>query len=139
MAKERASDWAIVESASFEVSAGRRSAELPSTPKIKRYVAECREFLQAGTVPERKELVRNFVKGIKIDGMRCRFGTLSHALRRHQTGKGIVLKVVQSGHRTQTPVWPRSASVSLRFGFGFAARIRFGTNSRTKRYYQPCV
>lgn len=77
MAKERASDWAIVESDSFEVSAGRRSAELPSTPEIKRYVAECREFLQAGTVPERKELIRNFVKGIKIDGIRCRFGTLS--------------------------------------------------------------
>ncbi len=44
----------------------QRRAELPSTPEIKRYVAEFREFLQAGTIPERKALIRNFVKRIKI-------------------------------------------------------------------------
>ncbi len=46
----------------------QRRADLPSTPEIKRYVAEFREFLQAGTIPERKALIRNFVKGIKVVG-----------------------------------------------------------------------
>ncbi len=46
----------------------QRRADLPSTPEIKRYVAEFREFLQAGTIPERKALIRNFVKGIKVNG-----------------------------------------------------------------------
>jgi len=46
----------------------QRRADLPSTPEIKRYVAEFREFLQTGTVPERKALIRNFVQGVKVDG-----------------------------------------------------------------------
>ena len=46
----------------------QRRSDLPSTHEIKRYVAEFREFLQAGTIPERKALIRNFVKGIKVDG-----------------------------------------------------------------------
>ena len=46
----------------------QRRADLPSTPEIKRYVAEFRDFLQAGTIPERKALIRNFVKGIKVEG-----------------------------------------------------------------------
>ncbi len=46
----------------------QRRSDLPSTPEIKRYVADFREFLQAGTIPERKALIRNFVKGIKVDG-----------------------------------------------------------------------
>jgi len=46
----------------------QRRANLPSTPEIKRYVAEFREFLQTGTVPERKALIRNFVQGVKVDG-----------------------------------------------------------------------
>ena len=46
----------------------QRRADLPSTSEIKRYVAEFREFLAAGTIPERKALIRNFVKGIKVSG-----------------------------------------------------------------------
>ncbi|MCY3558652.1 MAG: recombinase family protein [Chloroflexi bacterium] len=46
----------------------QRRADLPSTPEIKRYVADFREFLQTGTIPERKALIRNFVQGVKIDG-----------------------------------------------------------------------
>jgi len=44
-----------------------RRAELPSTAEIRRYVAEFRQFLEAGTIPERKALIRNFVKSLKLD------------------------------------------------------------------------
>ena len=46
----------------------QRRADLPSTPEIRRYVAEFREFLEAGTIPERKALIGNFVQGVKVDG-----------------------------------------------------------------------
>ncbi|MXX32047.1 MAG: recombinase family protein [Chloroflexi bacterium] len=46
----------------------QRRADLPSTPEIKRYVAEFREFIEAGTIPERKALIRNFVQGVNVDG-----------------------------------------------------------------------
>ena len=36
--------------------------ELPTTAEIKGYVADFREFLQEGTFPERKALIRNFVE-----------------------------------------------------------------------------
>ena len=44
----------------------QRRAELPTTKEIKGYVADFREFLQEGTFPERKALIRNFVQGIEI-------------------------------------------------------------------------
>ena len=56
IAEEHASQLSIVE------------ADLPTTPEIKRYVTEFREFLQVSTVPERKALIRNFVRGIKVGG-----------------------------------------------------------------------
>ena len=40
--------------------------ELPTSKEIKGYVADFREFLQEGTFPERKALIRNFVQGIEI-------------------------------------------------------------------------
>ena len=46
----------------------RRRVELPTTEEIKGYVADFREFLREGTFPERKALIRNFVKGIQITG-----------------------------------------------------------------------
>ena len=42
--------------------------ELPTTEEIKEYVADFREFLQEGTFPERKALIRNFVEGIEVTG-----------------------------------------------------------------------
>ena len=45
-----------------------RRVELPTTEEIKGYVADFREFLQEGTLPERKALVRNFVEGIEVVG-----------------------------------------------------------------------
>ena len=44
----------------------QRRAELPTTKEIKEYVADFRSFLQEGTFPERKALIRNFVQGIEI-------------------------------------------------------------------------
>ena len=42
--------------------------ELPTTEEIKGYVADFRAFLQEGTFPERKALIRNFVEGIEVTG-----------------------------------------------------------------------
>ena len=42
--------------------------ELPTTEEIKGYVADFRAFLQEGTFPERKALIRNFVEGIEVVG-----------------------------------------------------------------------
>ena len=44
----------------------QRRVELPTSKEIKGYVADFREFLQEGTFPERKALIRNFVQGIEI-------------------------------------------------------------------------
>ena len=42
--------------------------ELPNTEEIARYVADFRDFLQEGTIPECKALIRNFVEGIEVVG-----------------------------------------------------------------------
>ena len=58
-------------SAAREDAAGQleqRRVELPTTEGIKGYVADFREFLQDGTFPERKALIRNFVEGIEVTG-----------------------------------------------------------------------
>ena len=44
----------------------QRRAELPTSKEIKGYVADFRALFQEGTFPERKELIRNFVRGIEI-------------------------------------------------------------------------
>ena len=50
----------------------QRRVELPTTEEIKGYVADFRSFLCEGTVPERKALIRNFVKGIEVTGNEAR-------------------------------------------------------------------
>ena len=40
----------------------------PTTEEIVEYVADFREFLQDGTFPERKALIRNFVEGTEVVG-----------------------------------------------------------------------
>ena len=44
----------------------QQRAELPANWEVNGYVADFRGFLQEGTFPERKALIRNFVKGIEI-------------------------------------------------------------------------
>ena len=46
----------------------QRRVVLPDTEEIVRYVADFRDFLKDGTIPERKALIRNFVEGIEVVG-----------------------------------------------------------------------
>ena len=46
----------------------QRRVVLPDTEEIVEYVADFRNFLKDGTIPERKALIRNFVKGIEVVG-----------------------------------------------------------------------
>ena len=51
-----------------ETQLEQRRVELPNTEEIARYVADFRDFLQEGTIPECKALIRNFVEGIEVVG-----------------------------------------------------------------------
>ncbi len=51
-----------------ETQLEQRRVELPDTEEIARYVADFRDFLKDGTIPERKALIRNFVEGIQVMG-----------------------------------------------------------------------
>ena len=51
-----------------ETQLEQRRVELPNTEEIARYVADFRDFLKEGTIPERKALIRNFVEGIEVVG-----------------------------------------------------------------------
>ena len=46
----------------------QRRVELPTTEEIKEYVADFRTFLEEGTIPECKALIRNFVEDIEVNG-----------------------------------------------------------------------
>lgn len=46
----------------------QRKVDLPTSEEIKEYVADFRSLLEDGTFPERKALIRKFVKGIEIAG-----------------------------------------------------------------------
>ncbi len=51
-----------------ETQLEQRRVEFPNTEEIARYVADFRDFLKDGTIPERKALIRNFVEGIEVVG-----------------------------------------------------------------------
>ncbi|MDE2868465.1 MAG: recombinase family protein [Chloroflexota bacterium] len=94
----------------------QRRADLPSTPEIKRYVADFREFLQTGTIPERKALIRNFVQGVKIDGDEV---SIRYTIPMPSDGatqdRESVLDFVQSGPPTRTDLrTPLSSPSSAR-------------------------
>ena len=76
----------------------QRRIELPTTEEMKEYVADLREFLKEGTIPERKALIRNFVKGIKVVGDEA---TLTYTIPMPKGGvsqeSAPVLDFVQSG------------------------------------------
>ena len=81
----------------------QRRVELPTTEEIKEYVADFREFLQEGTFPERKALIRNFVEGIEVVGDEA---TLTYTIPMPSDGvtseSASVLDFVQSGPPTHT-------------------------------------
>ena len=81
----------------------QRRVELPTTEEIKGYVADFREFLQEGTFPERKALIRNFVEGIEVTGDEA---TLTYTIPMPSDGvtseSASVLDFVQSGPPPRT-------------------------------------
>ena len=89
-----------------ETQLEQRRVELPTTEEIKGYVADFREFLQEGTFPERKALIRNFVEGIEVVGDEA---TLTYTVPMPKDGvkreSASVLDFVQSGPpaRIRTP------------------------------------
>ena len=81
-----------------ETQLEQRRVALPEAEEIVEYVADFREFLKEGTIPERKALIRNFVEGIEVNGDEA---TLTYTVpmprdgvRRESTS---VLDFVQSG------------------------------------------
>ena len=76
----------------------QRKADLPTTEEVKEYVAEFRDFLSAGSIPERKALIRNFVKSIEVAGEEA---TLTYTIPMPSDGvtreRTPVLDFVQSG------------------------------------------
>ena len=91
----------------------QRRVELPTTEEIKEYVADFREFLQEGTFPERKALIRNFVEGIEVVGDEA---TLTYTIPMPNDGvtseSASVLDIVQSG----PPEWTISRTPTALFG-----------------------
>ena len=81
----------------------QRRVELPTTEEIKGYVADFREFLQEGTFPERKALIRSFVEGIEVTGDEA---VLTYTVPMPNDGvtseSASVLDFVQSGPPTCT-------------------------------------
>ena len=85
----------------------QRRAELPTSKEIKGYVADFREFLQEGTFPERKALIRNFVQGIEIvEDEAVLTYTIPMPSDWVTSESASVLDFVQSG----PPSWIRTAS-----------------------------
>ena len=86
-----------------ETQLEQRRVELPTTEEIKGYVADFREFLQEGTFPERKALIRNFVEGIEVVGDEA---TLTYTVPMPKDGvkreSASVLDFVQSGPPCKT-------------------------------------
>ena len=90
-----------------EIQLEQRRVELPNTEEIVRYVADFRNFLQDGTIPERKALIRNFVEGIEVVGDEA---TLTYTVPMPSDGvtseSASVLDFVQSGPPTKTRTKP---------------------------------
>ena len=90
----------------------QRRVELPTSKEIKGYVADFREFLQEGTFPERKALIRNFVQGIEIVEDEA---VLTYTIPMPADGvtseSASVLDFVQSG----PPNWTKTRTFVIRF------------------------
>ena len=95
-----------------ETQLEQRRVELPNTEEIAEYVADFREFLKDGTIPEKKALIRNFVESIEVEGDEA---TLTYTVPMPRDGvkreSASVLDFVQSGPPLQT----KSRTFTLRF------------------------
>ena len=87
-----------------------RRVELPTTEEIKEYVADFRDFLEEGTIPECKALIRNFVEGIEVNGDEA---VLTYTIPMPNDGvtseSASVLDFVKSG----PPRWNRTLSTAV--------------------------
>ena len=108
-----------------ETQLEQRRVELPTTEEIKGYVADFREFLQEGTFPERKALIRNFVEGIEVVGDEA---TLTYTVPMPKDGvkreSASVLDFVQSGPPKKTRTQDRSRRSPNEFLIQFALPVR---------------
>ena len=90
-----------------ETQLEQRRVELPNTEEIVRYVADFRNFLQEGTIPERKARIRNFVEGIEVVGGEA---TLTYTVPMPSDGvtseSASVLDFVKSGPLKRTRTAP---------------------------------
>ena len=81
----------------------QRRVVLPDTEEIVEYVADFRDFLKDGTIPERKALIRNFVECIEVVGDEA---TLTYTVPMPSDGvtseSASVLDFVKSSPPTQT-------------------------------------
>ena len=97
-----------------ETQLERRRVELPTTEEIAEYVADFREFLKEGTIPEKKALIRNFVEGIEVVGDEA---TLTYTVPMPRDGvrreSASVLDFVQSG---PPPLTVDTAVFEMRLG-----------------------
>ncbi len=86
-----------------ETQLEQRRVELPNTEEIARYVADFRDFLREGTIPERKALIHNFVEGIEVVGDEA---TLTYTVPMPSDGatseSASVLDFVKSGPPAHT-------------------------------------
>ena len=76
----------------------QRKVDLPTSEEIRVYVADFREFLEEGTFPERKALIRNFVQGIEVSGDEAELTyTIPMPAGEVTSERAAVLDFVQSG------------------------------------------
>ena len=88
-----------------ETQLEQRRVELPNTEEIARYVADFRDFLKDGTIPERKALIRNFVEGIEVMGDEA---TLTYTVPMPSDGAMSESASVLDFVKSSPPAIPRS-------------------------------
>ncbi len=87
-----------------------RRIELPTSDEIRAYVADFREFLEEGTFPERKALIRHFVQGIEVSGDEAELTyTIPMPAGGVTSERAGVLDFVQSGPPSRTE--PQTSAV----------------------------
>ena len=94
------------------LSDSQRRVELPTTAETREHVADFRTFQQEGTFPERKALIRNFVRASRSQETRSCSRTPSPMPPDGVTSEAAsVLDFVQSG----PPDLTKSRTFRLRF------------------------
>ncbi len=83
----------------------QRRVVLPDTEEIVEYVADFRNFLKDGTIPERKALIRNFVEGIEVVGDEA---TLTYTVPMPSDGVTSESASVLDFVKSSPPNWTRT-------------------------------